>query len=311
MKVLRGFKDGPAFARATAVAIGNFDGVHLGHQRILSCLVETAGAGGLISLVLTFSPHPERVLEGRPIAMIQTLSQRLDRIRACGVRAVLVASFDPGFADLSPAEFVDRIIVSHLRAKEVVVGENFRFGRSRQGDIDDLRQYGKVRGFGVRRIPAVVRHGQVVSSSLIRRLLEEGKVGRARVLLGRPYEIEGRVVRGAGRGRALGFPTANLRTCNEILPGGVFLTVAASGGRTYPSITNIGHRPTFGGGRLEVESHIFDQRSPLYGRPLCLRFLRKIRTEKEYPDSARLVAQVRKDMAAARDYFERRKRFLP
>jgi riboflavin kinase/FMN adenylyltransferase len=306
MRVLRGFKESPVFSRATAVAIGNFDGVHLGHQRILRCLVEQAEAKGLISLVLTFSPHPEKVLEGRPIAMIQTLSQRLDRIRASGVRAVLVASFNQGFADLSPSEFVDRIIVSHLRAKEVVVGENFRFGRARQGDIDDLRRYGEERGFEVHRIPAVNRHGQVVSSSLIRRLLEEGRVTRAAMLLGRLYEIEGRVIRGSGRGRALGFPTANLSTVNEILPRGVFLTEAVRDGRIHPSITNIGHRPTFGGGRLAVETHILDLRRALYGRPLYLRFVRQIRPEKEYPDSARLVAQIRKDVAAARAYFKRR-----
>jgi riboflavin kinase/FMN adenylyltransferase len=306
MIVLRGFTERPAFAREAAVAIGNFDGLHLGHQRILRYLVKTAGEKGLVSLVLTFSPHPERVLEGGRIAMIQTLAQRLEAIQASGVRAVLVASFDQGFAGLTTAEFVDRIIVSHLRSKEIVVGENFRFGRSRQGDVDDLRRLGKQLGFIVSRIPSVIRNGQVVSSSLIRRLLEEGRVAKANALLGRPYEIEGRVVRGLGRGQALGFPTANMRTANEILPPGVFLTEADVCGRTYPSITNIGRRPTFGSGRLEVETHVFDLQNTVYRRPIGLRFLRKIRSENKYPDPAQLVSQVQKDIAAARTYFKRR-----
>lgn len=306
MIVLRGFTERPAFGREAAVAIGNFDGLHLGHQRILRYLVKTAGEKGLVSLVLTFSPHPERVLEGGRIAMIQTLAQRLEAIQASGVRAVLVASFDQGFAGLTTAEFVDRIIVSHLRSKEIVVGENFRFGRSRQGDVDDLRRLGKQLGFVVSRIPSVIRNGQVVSSSLIRRLLEEGRVAKANALLGRPYEIEGRVVRGSGRGQALGFPTANMRTGNEILPPGVFLTEADVCGRTYPSITNIGRRPTFGSGRLEVETHVLDLQNAVYLRPIGLRFLRKIRSENKYPDPAQLVSQVQKDIAAARTYFERR-----
>jgi len=304
MKVLRGFKERPA--RGTAVAIGNFDGLHLGHQRILRYLVETAREKGLISLVLTFSPHPERVLEGGRIAMIQTLGQRLEAVKALGVRVVLVASFDRDFAGLSSAEFVDRIIVSYLRAKEVVVGQNFRFGRGRQGDVDDLRQFGQERHFAVTGIPAVIRAGRVVSSSLIRRLLEEGSLARANSLLGYPYEIEGRIIRGSGRGQALGFPTANLRTVNEILPAGVFITEAGIGRRVFPSITNIGRRPTFGGGRLEVETHILGLQGPLYRRHIAVRFLRKLRDERRYPDASRLVRQVQRDIASVRAYFEKK-----
>jgi riboflavin kinase/FMN adenylyltransferase len=306
MKVLHGFKERPAYARGASVAIGNFDGLHLGHQRILRYLVETAREKGLVSLVLTFSPHPERVLEGGRIAMIQTLRQRLEAIKALGVRVVLVASFDRDFAGLSSSEFVDRVIVSHLRAREVVVGQNFRFGRERQGDIADLRRFGEKRDFVVTGIPAVIRMGRVVSSSLIRRLLEEGSLTRANSLLGRPYEIEGEVVRGSGRGQTLGFPTANLRTTNEILPAGVFVTEAYISDRSHPSITNIGRRPTFGGGRLEVETHVLGLRDPLYRKHIALRFFRKLRAENKYADPAQLVVQVRKDIAAARAYFEKR-----
>jgi riboflavin kinase/FMN adenylyltransferase len=239
--------------------------------------------------------------------MIQTLKQRLQAIESIGVRTVLVASFDRDFAGLSSAEFTDRIIVSHLRAQEVVVGLNFRFGRARQGDIDDLRRFGESRGFAVTGVPPVVRSGLVVSSSLIRRRLEEGRLGQARSLLGRPYEVEGRVVRGSGRGRTLGFPTANLRTANEILPPGVFLTQAYICGRSYPAVTNIGHRPTFGGRRREVEAHILGLRRPLYRRRVVLRFFRKLRDERRYPDASRLINQVQRDIAAARAYFSRKR----
>ena len=307
MKVQRGFKERPARRRGTAVAIGNFDGLHLGHQRILRHLVTIARDKRLTSLVLTFSPHPERILEGGQIAMIQTLRQRLDAIKALGVQVALVASFDREFAGLSSAEFVDRIIVSLLGAKEVVVGHNFRFGRGRHGDVAALRRIGKKRGFVVTGIPAVIRGGRVVSSSLIRCLLEEGRMPQANSFLGRPYEIRGRVVRGSGRGQTLGFPTANLRTANEILPPGVFLTEVEMHGRIHPSITNIGMRPTFGGGGVEVETHIFDLWSPVYGRCITLRFLRKLLDEKRFPDAARLVRQIQRDISAARAHFKRKR----
>jgi len=306
MKVLRGLHERPAFPGGTVVAIGNFDGLHLGHQRILRHLVQKAREKRLTSLVLTFSPHPERVLRRGRIAMIQTLEQRLEGIRSAGVQAVLLASFDKAFAGLTPAEFVDRVIVFSLRAKEVVVGENFRFGRSRQGDVMELRRFGQKLGFSVSPILSSIRNGQVVSSSLIRRLLDEGRIAAANALLGRPYEIRGRIVRGSGRGRGLGFPTANIQTANEILPQGVFLTEADIVGHSHPSLTNIGYRPTFGGGRLQVETHIFDFRGSLYGRRIVLRFRRKLRGEKKHPGPEDLISQVNKDILAARAYFENR-----
>jgi riboflavin kinase/FMN adenylyltransferase len=306
MHVLRGLHERPAFRGGSVVAIGNFDGLHLGHQRILRFLVEKARERRLISLVLTFSPHPERVLETNPVAMIQTLEQRLAGLRSAGVRAVLLASFDQAFARLTSAEFIGRVVVSSLSAKELVVGENFRFGRDRQGDVDDLRRFGQRLGFAVSPIAPAIRNGEVVSSSLIRHLLDEGRISAANVLLGRPYEIVGRVVRGAGRGRGLGFPTANIQTPNEILPQGVYLTEAEIVGRYYPSLTNIGHRPTFGGGRLQVETHVFDFQGTLYHRRIGLRFLRKLREEKKHPDPEGLVTQVREDIGIARAYFAKR-----
>ena len=311
MKVFRGLRERPVYPAGTVVAIGNFDGLHLGHQRILRVLVCKARAMGLTSLVLTFSPHPEKVLAHGRIGMIQTLEQRLAGIRDSGVASVVVASFDRAFAALTADEFAGRVIAASLSAKTVVVGENFRFGKFRQGDVDRLRRLGQKLGFTVSPVPPAVRSGQVVSSSLIRRLLDEGKITAAHQYLGRPYEMTGRVVRGSGRGRGLGFPTANVQPTNEILPRGVFITLADILGHSHPSLTNVGHRPTFGGGPLHIEVHVFDLEEALYRRRINLRFLRKIRDEKTFSDRESLIRQVQRDIAAARVYFLKSGRALP
>jgi len=304
MKVLRGLQERPPFPEGTVVAIGNFDGLHLGHQKILRVLLDKSRKMGLVSLVLTFSPHPERVLERGHTGMIQTLEQRLAGIRAAGAAAVLIAAFDRAFAGLTAAEFADRVIVSKLRAKAVVVGENFRFGKSREGDIHDLKQLGQELGFAVHPVPSAIKNGKVISSSLIRRLLEEGRIASANGFLGRPYEITGRVVSGSGRGRGLGFPTANIRPLNEILPRGVYITGADILGRSHPSLNNIGHRPTFEADSLHVDLHILDFKGRLYRRRVALRFLRRIRGEKRFADPEGLVRQVQKDVRVARAFFK-------
>jgi len=235
--------------------------------------------------------------------MIQTLAQRLIQIRALGVQAVIVTPFDRRFSSLSAQEFVREIIVRSLRAKAVIVGESFRFGRNRSGTIADLRRLGSRFGFVVHPIPAVVHDGQVVSSSLIRLLLARGKIENANVLLGRPYEIEGTVIKGASRGTSLGFPTTNIQTSNEIRPGGVFLTEAQISRRKYPSVTNIGTRPTFGDRTLEIESFLFDFRLNAYRKKIRLRFLKKLRAERKFRTAQALVNQIRRDIAAAEEFF--------
>lgn len=305
MQVLRGLEHLTPLPRPSAVAIGNFDGLHLGHQKILRTLVHTALGNNLSSLVLTFSPHPEKILGRSRIAMIQTLSQRLAGLRSFGIQSVLVTPFDRAFAELTKGDFICDIIVSLLQAKEVIVGDNFRFGRNREGRIADLRQLGRQFGFRVHSIPALIHNGHVISSSLIRTLLEGGEVEKACLLLGRPYQIEGRVVKGSSRGTILGIPTANIRAANEILPPGVFGTLARVEGCACPSVTNIGHRPTFGRQRLQVETHIFDFTKSIYRKKVVLFFFKRLREERAFPSPKALVGQIKKDIRDAREFFRK------
>ncbi len=306
MLILRGLENRPPRSRLTATAIGNFDGLHLGHRKILRSLVATAEADGLDPLVLTFSPHPEKVLGRGRIAMIQTIAQRLEGIRMQGVKTTVVVPFSRAFSLLSKEEFARDVIVSALRSRFVVVGENFRFGRRREGDVRELRRMGRDFGFSVRPVSAVVRRGRVVSSSFIRALLRAGQVEDAADLLGRPYEIEGRVIRGSARGKSLGIPTANMETANEITPAGVFLTEFQIGQRAFPSLTNVGRRPTFGHDTLHIESYLFGFSGSAYGRIIKLRFFHKLRPERKFATPEALIAQINADMAAAGSFFKGR-----
>jgi riboflavin kinase/FMN adenylyltransferase len=238
--------------------------------------------------------------------MIQTLAQRLAGIRSQGVKTTLIVPFNRAFSSLSKRAFAREILISELRTRFVVVGSDFRFGRGREGDIDDLRRLGRELGFSVRPVAPVVRRGRVISSSLIRALLQAGQVDEAADFLGSPYEIQGRVIRGSARGTALGIPTANIETANEITPGGVFLTEFQIGNCAYPSLTNIGRRPTFGHDRCHIESYLFGFRGSAYGRKIRLRFFRKLRPEKKFATPEALVVQIRADMAAARSWFGKR-----
>lgn len=302
MRVFAGFDRLPRFRGGSAVAVGNFDGLHLGHRRILAVLAGLSERG-LRSVVLTFFPHPAEALSGRKVALVQTLGQRLDGFREAGVESVVVAALDRRVSGLSGAEFAESVLAGLLAARVVVVGVNFRFGRGRKCGAEDLGALGRRFGFSVRTVPPVVRGGLPVSSSRVRALVARGGMAEASRLLGRPYEIEGLVVPGDSRGRALGFPTANLRTDNEILPSGVYLTLASTGRLWRPSLTNIGTRPTFGGGPPGVETYILDFSADLYGRRLRLRFIEKLRNERRFRTSEALVRQVAGDLARARGAF--------
>jgi riboflavin kinase/FMN adenylyltransferase len=303
MVVVHGFENLRTLPRPAVVAVGNFDGLHRGHRKILARLCELARSRGLLSLVLTFDPHPERALGKKAVRMIDTPDQRLGRLRESCVDAVLVTKFDRTFSALSGPDFVERILHQKLGAREIVVGRDFRFGRNRRSDIAALRESGKRLGIELHTVAPEVVSGVTVSSSAIRRLLARGRVEYAAGLLGRPYEISGRVACGYSRGKTLGFPTANLRTANEILPDGVFISETVRGTRVYPSVTSIGTNPTFGRHPVSVETHILDRRPRLLDTELTVRLLRKIRPTRRFTDVQSLVDQIRRDVAAARAYF--------
>jgi len=374
MNIIRSLEALHSPSQGTALAIGNFDGLHLGHQKILKSLVREAEKRRFPSCVLTFSPHPERAFGPKNILMLQTLEQRLEGISRYGVDLTLIAPFTREFAALSPQKFVNKILADAFLAKVVVVGSDFRFGKNREGDIRLLRRLGAKCGYRVSPIPPVRRRGAVVSSSLIRALIAQGRVGRANELLGRSYTVEGDVVKGENRGTRLGFPTANIETPNEISPPGVFITLlefiseseefqrgsnsedtdrksrsedmrriqkfgtcprALPRAHLWPSITNVGFKPTFRSGDTDhsgdthksnsgdtyriqkfgtcpraptsppfaIETHVLDFHKNIRDRSVRIHFLKKIREEKIFGSEGELIRRIREDEKAARLYF--------
>lgn len=303
MKTWRGLAEFAPGRRGTAVAIGNFDGLHLGHRRILETLGRAASSRGLRSIVLTFDPHPERAFGRGRTLMIETLDERLARLSEACVDGVLVTGFDRRMASLRPRDFVARILKDRLRAELVVVGRDFRFGRGRSGDVRALERLGRPLGIRTLAVAPVRKNGRVASSSLIRSLLARGLVADAAKLLGRPYSVTGRIVHGRAVGQRLGFPTANLESSNEILPRGVFITVARVGQDLHPAVTNVGVRPTFGPGRVSVETVLLDRGGDLYGRSMEVFFLEKVRPERKFRAPEALARRIELDVRAARAYF--------
>src|SRR6202163_1411805 len=247
-------------ARRAAVTVGNFDGLHLGHQKILQSVAERARASGQRAAVITFDPHPMRVLRpDRAPLMIQTLSQRLAGFEQMGLDAALVLRFDHALSLVSPEEFIERILVGGLRAGAILVGANFRFGHRGAGDVRLLGECGRHDGFEVEIVPPVEVGGQIVSSTAIRGAVASGDVAEAIPLLGRGFSLTGEIRAGAGRGRTILFPTLNMAPEQELLPKlGVYATESVVGGKLYSSVTNVGTRPTFNGAGVTVESHLFE-----------------------------------------------------
>jgi riboflavin kinase / FMN adenylyltransferase len=284
---------------ASAVTIGNFDGFHAGHKKIVAILNETARREGLLSVVLTFHPHP-RLYFQQPIRLISTDKQRREILR----RQPLDYLFFIDFADVAdcPAEaFVRDILLDKLRMKVLVIGHDFRFGRDREGDLAFLRKLSAAAQFRIIQVRAIRRDGSRVGSSLIRKKLAAGAIKEANRLLGHPYAIEGIVEKGAGRGRTLGFPTLNIATANQILPAGVFHTRTEIGKQLLPSVTNIGSAPTFAGNAsapVRIETHIPGFRRMVYGKEVTVFFVKKIRSEIKFDSSQALMEQIARDVAS-------------
>jgi riboflavin kinase/FMN adenylyltransferase len=297
----------------SVLAIGNFDGIHLGHQTILRAVVVRARETQAIATALTFDPPPLKVLrpESAPLRL-STNVQRMDWFNVAGLEAAVVLPFTMALAQLSPQEFVEQILVRDLRIRSVLVGENFRFGHQQSGDVRLLREFGRKLGFEVIVIPAVVAHGEIVSSTLLRRKIAAGDVTRAARLLGRPFVLTGEVVTGTGTGRRFTFPTLNLTPEQELLPArGVYITRTQFDGDTkrYRSVTNVGMRPTFGGTALAVETHLLDFQGETTPKRIEVRFWKRLRKEKKFSSPEELRAQIARDIAAANRFFSRLRRF--
>jgi len=302
MQIVQGLESFRPDAGPSAVALGAFDGIHLGHRAILGTAVAQARQDKLQALACTFDRHPMEVLQpDRAPLPITTLEERLELIAATGIDMTVVIPFTPAVASVEPKAFVQEVLVGTLQAREIVVGFNHRFGRGARGDAQLLETLSGPLGFRAHIVQALMVDGVAVSSSEIRAALQRGDLPRAARLLGRPYSIRGEVVRGAGRGRTLGFPTANVRTDRPLgLPVGVYvcqLTVAA---RQHRAVVNVGVRPTFGETELAVEAYVLDFTGDLYGQRVTLTFVRRLRDEKKFPSVDALRQQIEHDVAAAR-----------
>jgi len=290
-----------------ALSIGNFDGVHLGHQKILRGVVECARRTRILSAAITFSPHPVSVLHPeRAPAQLETLEQRLARLEALGLDAALVLHFDLAMAALAPEQFVRQILVERLHTSAVLVGETFRFGHRQLGDVRLLSEFGRKLGFEVECIPPVVIRGTVVSSTAIRGAIAAGEMEKAARLLGRPFALAGEIRQGTGTGRRFVFPTLNLATKQELLPArGVYATETRLDDRVCRSATNIGVRPTFDGTRLTIESHLFDFSEEITSGAMEVHFWHRLRAEQKFSGPEELRAQIQRDLARTRSFFAR------
>lgn len=301
MKAFRTTDEIPADFGPSVVTIGNFDGVHVGHREILRRVGVLAGERSLTPVVLTFDPHPARVLaRERAPKLITTIGQRLVRMEKEGVEATLLLPFSLDLARLTPEEFARTVLADALHARVVIVGDDFRFGHKQAGDLAMLRTLGERFGFGVESAGTILQRGERISSTSIRKLVEAGEVSRACRMLGAPFALEGNVVKGQGIGAKQTVPTLNLAPENELLPmTGVYVTSTSDSARSWRSVTNVGYRPTFNGQDLTVETFLLD---PVAGDMPCrieVSFLYFIRNEKKFDTPEQLRTQILRDVKFA------------
>ncbi len=295
------------------ITIGNFDGVHIGHQKIFKAVVEKAKKIKGTAVAMTFEPHPVRVLSPeRGLKLITSSEDKTRLIFDTGIKAIICVDFDRTFAHTDAEDFIKEFLVERLKAKWIIVGHNYTFGRAKKGNAALLRRRGKKYGFGV----SVVRYakvgGSIVSSSRVRHAVLSGKVGEVSQMLGRAYHIDGIVIKGAGRGTSLlKTPTANLETNNELIPKeGVYAVRVTMEGRVYDGVANIGKNPTFKEGKLSYEVHIFDFHRNLLGRKLRVHFIGRIRDEKKFSCIEELFEHIMKDIETARQILKKRQMVL-
>ncbi len=304
MKVLKGlkaFKD----TSGSVVTIGVFDGLHVGHRKVIERTISRARKTGMKSVILTFHPHPQKALNPESkVKSLISLDHRVRLIAQLGADTLIILNFTPTLAGLSAGKFLENILIKKLGAKEIFIGENFYFGKGARAGGRKLKEI--ARGFGVKVhiVKSVKKDGAVVSSSLIRHLITEGRITAARRLLGRRVSVYGTVIGGAGIARKLGYPTANINPHHEVVPpSGVYAVKALLGGKQFKGVLNIGTRPTFYGSRDKepaIEAHLFDFHDAIYGKDIEILFIKKMRDEKKFKDERSLMAQIKRDARRAR-----------
>jgi len=300
--IIRHLEDFPATARGGAVAIGNFDGVHMGHRRIVERLLHLSGKLGAAATVFTFDPHPVRLLRPAECPPPLTWTERkAELLSGLGVDRVVAYHTDETLLRLTAREFFEQIIVDALAAKAIVEGPNFYFGHNREGDVELLGKLANDAGITLDVVPPAMLDGEIVSSSRVRRLIAAGDVAGAARLLTAPYRIRGIVTHGAGRGATIGFPTANLAGVDTLLPAaGVYAGWAWIDGAAAAAAINLGPNPTFGEQALKVEVHVLDREVALYGQPLEVEFVARLRDVEKFGSAEELVNQLRRDIDAVR-----------
>lgn len=303
MQVVYGHRNAPGW-RGAAVAIGNFDGVHLGHRALIARARELAAPRDALTVALTFDPHPAALLApARAPRMLTSIARRIELLAEAGVDAVVVEPFTRELAGIAPAAFVDDIVVNGLRARAIVVGYNFSYGQGRAGTVDTLRARGAGAGLEVAIVPAVTVDGEVAASTKIRGHLHAGELARAERMLGRRWDVDGTVVHGAGRGRAIGIPTANIAPEIDlaVAPGIYAVTLAVDGSPAMPAVASLGTNPTFvADGGLVLEVHVLDWSGDLYDRRVRTTFVARLRDERKFDSVDALLVQIRRDIDDAR-----------
>lgn len=305
MELIRGIHNLRSHHAGCVLTIGKFDGVHLGHQAVLSNVKQHAAKLGLPATVMVFEPQPEELFspDSAP-ARLSPLREKYQKLAALGVDRLLCVRFTKEFAQLSAEQFVDELIVKQLGVKYLVVGDDFRFGKMRKGDFDMLKVQGNAKGFDVASTQSFRMHECRISSTAIRQALAEGNMPLAEQMLGMPFYIEGKVVHGEKKGRTIGFPTANVLLNRFNAPiGGVFAVKASVEGQELTGVANVGYRPTLNGQHMQLEVHFFDYDGDLYGKPIRVFPVKKIRNEMKFASFEALKQQIEQDALVARQLF--------
>ncbi len=305
--VIRGLCNIHSAPKNAVVTMGNFDGMHIGHQALLQATIQKARALGTQSLVMLFEPQPyEFFAKNQAAARLTRWREKYCFLRAIGIDHVFVIRFNQSFAELPAEQFIENILIQTLQIKHIMLGDDFHFGHKRQGDYRLMQKYAEKAGFTAEQIPSVLLIGERVSSTRVRKALALADHALVERLLGRPYSMEGRVVYGDKRGRLMGFPTANIYLHRAIPPvQGVYIVRMQNiAEKSLPGVANVGIRPTIGGTRSLLEVHLFDFNQDIYGRHVKVEFVEKLRNEQRYPNLNLLIEQIAKDAKAARAYFE-------